>query len=487
VRFSICFVTAELAPHAKAGGLADVSAALTRLLHLRGHRLIVCLPLYAALSRRGLELEPVEALADLAMRLGQHEFRYSVLRGRRGAGLPDLMLVDCPALFDRPGVYGSGADEHLRFLLLSRAALESCRLLGFAPDVIHCHDWHTALVPLYLKKLFAAEPVLARARTVLTIHNLGYQGVLPLASADELGLGHAVAALDAREAAEGRINLLRQGLIDADVVSTVSPTYAREICTPEQGMGLDDVLRARGDPVVGILNGVDVKEWDPRHDSHLPFHYSATDLSGKAQMRAALCGLLGLEDDPGRPLVGMVTRLVWQKGIDLTFEVLPDMLARRELSLAVLGSGDADYEAFFRRLAEAHPGLVAFRAGHEEELAHWIEAGCDAFLMPSRYEPCGLNQMYSMLYGTVPVVRRTGGLADSVHHFDPASGTGNGIVFNDPDAAALRWAIGRMGELFADRRAWGRLMANGMAEDFGWDGPADRYLEVYARAVTAPR
>ncbi len=432
-------------------------------------------------------LEPIDGLRDLEMAFGADRYRYSVSRARRGDALPDLLLVDCPALFDRPGLYGSGPDEHLRFLLLSRAALEACGPLGIRPDIVHCHDWHTALLPLYLKTTYAHDPALAGARSVLTIHNLGYQGVIGHAEAGRLGLGTGAARLDAREAAEGRINLLRQGLIDADIVSTVSPTYAREICTPGLGMGLEGVLRERGDEVIGILNGVDVDAWDPARDAWLPHRYSAADLAGKARMREALCNRLGLDCDPARPVVGMVTRLVWQKGVDLLFDVLPAMLERRDLSLAVLGSGDPAYEAALRRLAADYPGQVAFRGGHDEELAHWIEAGADAFLMPSRYEPCGLNQMYSMRYGTVPVVRHTGGLADSVQHFDRTTGEGTGIVFNDADGEAVGWALGHMCELFADRAAWRRMMTNGMAQDFSWDRPVDRYVELYARAAAVAR
>jgi starch synthase len=484
--FSVCFVTAELAPQAKVGGLADVAAALTRLLHDLGHRVLPFLPLYADLDRDGVTMEPIEGLEELELAFGPHRYVYRVLRGRRRPGLPDLMLVDCPALFARPGFYGDAPDEHLRFLLLCRASLETCHRLQFSPDIVHCHDWHTALLPLYLKLARRTEPLFERARSLLTIHNLGYQGVLPATAADELGLGTAVGMLDAGQLCQGRINLLGQGLRDADMVSTVSPTYAKEICTPEQGMGLDGVLRARGEPVAGILNGVDAREWDPATDRYLPWHFSAEDLSGKTRMRTALCERLGLDPDAGRPLVGIVTRLAWQKGIDLLFDVLPAAVARGELALAVLGSGERECEEFFSRLASAHPRALAFRQGHDEELAHWIEAGCDAFLMPSRYEPCGLNQMYSLRYGTVPIVRRTGGLADSVRHYDAGSGEGTGIVFNDADAGAVRWALSRACELYANSSHWSRLVANGMAEDFSWDRQFERYLELYAAALRKP-
>jgi len=320
---------------------------------------------------------------------------------------------------------------------------------------------------------------------VLTIHNLGYQGVLPASAAHELGLGGAASRLDHDELSAGRINLLRQGLIDADVVSTVSPTYAREITTPEQGMGLDQVLRERPGGVVGILNGIDVDEWNPATDAYIPHRYGPGDLRGKREMRRALCDRLGLDDAPGRPVVGMVSRLTWQKGIDLLFDVLPRELGEGRIALAALGSGDPAFEEFFTGLARSHPRLAAYRQTQDEELAHWIEAGSDAFLMPSRYEPCGLNQMYSLRYGTVPIVRRTGGLADSVAAFDPATGAGTGIVFDDADPDAVRWALGRTRELYGNAAAWRRLVANGMAVDLSWSGRFEPYLELYARAVAA--
>ncbi len=483
---AVCFVTAELAPLVKAGGLGDVAAALTGLLHRGGHRVLPVLPLYSGLARQGLTVEAIDGLADLALQFGPHRFGYSVLRARRGGGLPDVMLVDCPPLFDRPGVYGSADDEHLRFLLLARAALETCQRLGFAPDILHCHDWHTALLPLYLRTVYAWDRLFTATRSVLTIHNLGYQGILPATAAAELGLGDAVRELDARELAGGRINLLGQGIRDADAVSTVSPGYAREICTPEYGMQLDGILRARGEPVTGILNGVDYALWDPATDRLIPHRYSAHDFAGKARMRAALAARLGLTASRA-PLIGMVTRLAWHKGIELLFDVLPEALASGRMSVAVLGQGEPRYEKFFAGLAAAHPGRAAFVRGHDEPLAHWIEAGSDAFLMPSLYEPCGLNQMYSLRYGTVPIVRRTGGLADSVERFDAASGAGNGIVFDEATPAAVRAALEEAATLFANPRDWRRAIANGMAVDHSWEGRFSQYVDLYGRVARRPR
>lgn len=483
MKYAVCFVTAELAPLAKAGGLGDVAAALTKLLHRDGHRVLPFLPFYSGLDRRSIAMETVDGLSGLELQFGPHRFRYSVVRARRGDELPDVMLVDCPPLFGRPGVYGSADDEHLRFLLLARAALETCQRLGFAPDIVHCHDWHTALLPLYLKTVYAWDRLFAGTRSVLTIHNLGYQGILPATAAAELGLGDAVRELDASELAGGRINLLGQGIRDADAVSTVSPSYAREICTPEHGMELDRVLRARGEPVTGILNGVDYELWDPATDRLIPHHYSADDFAGKVKMRAALAARLGLTAGPA-PLIGMVTRLAWQKGIELLLDVLPDALAAGRLSLAVLGTGEPRYEEFFAALAKAHPGRAAFARGYDEPLAHWIEAGSDAFLMPSLYEPCGLNQMYSLRYGTVPIVRHTGGLADSVTRFDAAGGVGTGIVFEEAAPAAVRAALETVATLYADPPTWRRMISNGMAVDHSWEGRFSQYLALYGRVVS---
>jgi starch synthase len=319
---------------------------------------------------------------------------------------------------------------------------------------------------------------------VLTIHNIGYQGIIPAAAAEDIGLGAERSRLDAEDLAHGIINPLKAGIKFADAVTTVSPTYAREICHPPAGMGLEGALRARPDQVIGILNGVDYREWDPRHDAYLTVHYSALDLAGKAVNKRRLLAATHLEIAPQTPLIGMVTRLASQKGIDLLIDALPLALEERDFGLVVLGSGDERYATFFESLARRFAGRVAFRSGHDEPLAHLIEAGGDMFLMPSYYEPCGLNQLYSLRYGTIPIVRRTGGLADSVRHFDPATGTGTGCVFNDYDAPAVRWALNTALDWFADEEAWERLMQNAMQEDFSWERQILLYEEVF-RAVIA--
>jgi starch synthase len=475
----ICLVTAELAPLAKTGGLADVCAALARFFHASGHDVRVLMPRYASIDLSSLDVVAVDYLQDVPVRLGGAEATWSLdTVVLPGSNLP-IYLLRCPALYERAGIYTLDPDEYQRFGLLSRAAIEMCQRMAFAPDIFHCHDWHAALAPLYLKSIYAWDRLFARTRSVLTLHNIGYQGVFPSHVLGDLGLHVAAHDFPSDDLAHGRINFLKTGIVHAHVLTTVSPTYAEEIQGDELGMGLQHLLRARRDSLTGILNGVDYGEWDPASDPRIPQRYTSADLRGKTTCKRALIQELGLEPAPGRPLAGMVSRLVAQKGLDLVRAVVPDLLRERDFSLAVLGSGEAQYEDFFHWLAQAFRGRVAFRRGYDEALAHRIEAGSDMFLMPSRYEPCGLNQMYSLRYGSVPIVRATGGLADSVQPFDPASGAGTGIVFRDYTAEGLRWALSHALDLYADRRTWLRLVRNGMAQDFSWERQGQRYVDLF--------
>lgn len=468
-------------PYAKTGGLADVAGALVRHLRLLGHEVHAFMPLYSAVRAAHPELRAHREVEGLPITIGRTEYRFSL----RTAAFPgtDLAMhfIDCPELYDRASFYTNDPDEHRRFLLFVRATLETCRILRIAPDIFHCNDWHTAFLPLYLKTLYAADPLLGMARSILTVHNIGYQGVFASTAAADLGLDAPASWLDAGDLAHGVINSLKTGLKLADRVTTVSPTYAREITEGPLGMGMQATLRARNDSVVGILNGVDYHEWDPRHDPYLQVHFEPQDLRGKRTNKEQLMAAAGLDLSSSQPLIGMVTRLAEQKGIDLLGDALPDMLQVRDFGLMVLGSGDPKYVAFFEDLARRFPRRVAFRAGYDESFAHLIEAGSDIFLMPSRYEPCGLNQMYSLRYGTVPIVRRTGGLADSVQHFDATTGTGTGIMFNDYNVPAVSWAINAALDLYQQKGAWRRLVQNGMAQDFSWNRQVQHYLDAYQR------
>jgi starch synthase len=477
---TVCVLSSEILPYAKTGGLADVVGALVRNLRRLGHRVYAFMPLYAPVRTAHPELQPVKEVEDVPLAVGDAEYRYTLQTATLPGTDVAMNFIDCPALYGRAQFYTADPDEHRRFVVFTRAALETCRRLGLAPDIFHCNDWHTAFLPLYLKA-HGADNRLAQARSVLTIHNIGYQGVMPAAAAADLGLREPQSWLDADDWAHGMINPLKTGIRFADAVTTVSPTYAREICDGPQGMGMQATLRARGDAVTGILNGVDYDDWDPRHDPHLTTHFGPRDLHGKRTNKEQLIAATGLEMAPSRPLIGMVTRLAEQKGIDLLFDVLPAMLQERDFGLIVLGSGEERYAAFFDSLAQRFATRVAFRNGYQESLAHLIEAGSDIFLMPSRYEPCGLNQMYSLRYGTIPIVRNTGGLADSVQHFDPVRGTGTGCVFNDYDPPAVRWAIGTTLDWYGMPQSWFTLQQNAMAQDFSWSRQIVPYDALYRR------
>jgi starch synthase len=479
----ICFMTAEMAPFAKTGGLADVSGALVKYLHSGGHDIRLFMPSYSAIKRDHLAIYPVEFLQDVPVQIGPERVTFSIETAQLPGTRAFVYLVNCPEYFHRNSLYTQDWDDYRRFLLLTHATFMSCQRMGFSPTVLHCNDWHTAMAPLWLRAVYGWDKLFQNTKSVLTIHNIGYQGLVGADKAGELLPGASPGMLHQDDLRAGHINMLRTGAIYADLVTTVSPTYAREIQTSEYGMGLEDTLRQRAGSLVGILNGVDYEEWDPRNDHFLPRRYGANQLGIKAGLKDELQQRMGLKGAERQPLIGMVSRLATQKGFDLLFEALPKLLDNNDFSLAILGSGEKNYEDFFGSLQHNYPGRVAFHRGYSEELAHWIEAGSDMFLMPSRYEPCGLNQMYSLRYGTVPIVRRTGGLADSVQHFDTATGQGTGILFNDYTADAVTWALGLALDLYQQKGAWRRLVQNGMAQDFSWNRQIKLYLEQYERLV----
>ncbi len=478
----ILLACSEMTPLAKTGGLADVTAALSAYFDSAGHDVRILIPFYASLDLAGLEIEIVPELQELELKLGGRSIHYWIVRASYDGSGPGIHLLQCPELFGGEELY-SGPDEHLRFVLLSIAAIEMCQRLNFTPDIFHCHDWHTALIPVYLKTLYAWDQKFGKSRTVLTIHNIGYQGVFGADLLHEMGLAESSDLLDQEDLYDGRVNFLKSGVMHADLLTTVSPTYSREILGPEYGMGLEHHLGARHGSVVGILNGVDYGEWNPESDPLIPFPYSADDLTGKEKNKQALMEEMGLDYVFDQPLAGIVSRLTYQKGIDLVQQALPELLGAREFGVVVLGSGEEEHERFFHWLQAEYPGRVSFYEGFNNQLAHRIEAGCDLFLMPSRYEPCGLNQMYSLRYGTVPVVRATGGLADSVQHFDPRSGTGTGVVFHDYDANGLRWALSTALDFYAHKNAWRRLVFNGMQKNYSWEEQGRIYVERFRRLV----
>lgn len=477
----VLFVSSEVAPFSKTGGLADVSGALPAAVGRLGLEVRVMTPFYRCVRDGSW---PVAPAGEVAVELAGVPQPVRVLEGALPGG-PPTWFVDHPHSFDRPGLYGEGGrdypDNLERFALFCRATLEWVRASSWVPDVVHCNDWQAALVPVYLR--VSGEPLWSGVASLLTVHNLAYQGLFPADRYPLLGLPPELYSPRYLEF-WGQVNLLKGGLVFADVLNTVSETYAREIQTPELGCGLDGVLRERAGDLYGILNGVDYSVWDPRNDPYLPARYGPADLSGKATCKAALQREVGLHQVADVPLFGMVSRLVEQKGVDLLAACV-DRFPASGAQLVVLGTGDPRHEARLRDAGGRYPGWVAVRIGFDERLAHWIEAGCDAFLMPSRYEPSGLNQLYSLRYGTVPVVRRTGGLADSVVDATPeavARGEATGFVFDEYTPEAFWAAVERALAAYRDRDLWDRLVRAGMAQDFSWDRAARRYVDLYRLA-----
>jgi starch synthase len=462
----ILMVASEAAPFAKTGGLADVLGSLPPALARLGNEVAVVIPRYRSVP-------PAEAILTLPIRVGPNAFQIAIQETvRHGVR---YLFVDCPRLYDRAGIYGEAGgdypDNHIRFAALSQAAIGVARGL-FRPHVFHAHDWQAGLLPVYLRENLALDPTFSGVRCVFTIHNLGYTGDFPAARVAEIGLPRALFHSEGLEFF-GQLSFLKAGIVWADAVNTVSPTYAREIQTPEFGFRMDGLLRSRAAKLSGILNGVDYEEWNPETDKRLPARYSAADLAGKRVCKAELLGEMDLPIDLDRPVIGIVSRFAEQKGMDLVTAVASAVDSPLEkASLVVLGSGDRGLEAAFRELAIAYPGRVAARIGYDENMAHLIEAGSDMFLMPSRYEPCGLNQIYSLRYGTVPVVRATGGLQDTVD-------SQTGFKFKGLSAGELAQAIAAALEAFKDRPSWVARMRRGMAKDFSWDASAKEYQRLY--------
>jgi starch synthase len=467
----LLMVASEFAPLAKTGGLADAVTGLCGALAARGHDVRVLLPRYAHLADESAAA-PVAA-GDAA------RFYAAEPAVRDAKKAPRVYLLDLGPL-TADAIYTGDERDGARFLALAAAALELGPALDWEPDVLHCHDWHAALTPV-LQRGRAAQ---SRRPTVLTLHNIGYQGVFADTVAAAAGHPELPSAFTADAHRGGTLNYLRAGVRAADAITTVSPTYAQEIRTSAYGMGLEDLLAARSADLVGILNGVDYETWSPEVDPYLTHHhYDAANLTPKYRLKGELCGQLGLLPDQNAPLIGVVSRLVEQKGIDLVTTALPTLLAETRINFACLGSGDPALCTSLELLARQHPRRVAFLNRYDERLAHAIFAGSDIALIPSRYEPCGLTQMYALRYGTIPVVRATGGLADTIQHFDPRTGAGNGSVFRDADPSGLLWGIRCALAWFDEPAAWSRLIGNAMAADFSWRKQVRPYETLYRRLL----
>jgi starch synthase len=462
----ILFVASEGLPFSKTGGLADVVEALPKALVASGHEVAVVLPRY-----RGTRANAT-VVRGLAVPGGSSARLVTIVEGGLQHGVR-YFFVDDPEYFDREQLYGTAGgdypDNAERFAEFSRACIELARSI-WVPEVIHCHDWQSALVPVLLRTVYAADPVVRDLPVVFTIHNMGYQGLFPKEILAKTGLPDLLFRTDALEY-YGQVNYLKGGLLFSDYLTTVSRKYAEEIRTAEYGCGLEGVVQGRAGRLKGILNGVDYAVWSPEDDALIAARYSASEMAGKRTCKKDLLAQFELpEENLSRPLAGIVSRFADQKGFDLLAEVAGDLLGE-DLAIVALGTGEAKYERMFRDLAQRFPARLAVKIAYDNTLAHKIEAGADLFLMPSRYEPCGLNQIYSLRYGTVPVVRATGGLDDTIEPFDPASGSGTGFKFEQYTGGALLSAV--------------RLQINGMAKDFSWQASAAEYARLYEEARRA--
>ncbi|HXJ16118.1 MAG TPA: glycogen synthase GlgA [Candidatus Polarisedimenticolia bacterium] len=484
VQMKILFVSSEGLPYSKTGGLADVVESLPRELREAGQEVAVLLPRY-----RGNKITST-LVSSVTVALGDTLRFPAIVQGPSVGGVR-YFFVDDPEFFDRDQLYGDKTgdypDNAERFAEFCRVAIEFAKRV-WLPDVIHCHDWQSALVPVLLRTQHASDPVVRSLPVVLTIHNLAFHGSFPEAVLRRIGLPESLFTINGLEF-YGKVNFLKGGLIFADYLTTVSRRYAKEIQTPEYGAGLDGVIRNRADRLIGILNGVDYATWSPEADTFIAQNYSVHNLDGKKACKKELLALLRLpEENMGRPLIGIVSRFADQKGFDLIAEIAGDLM-KENVVLVALGTGQPQYEKLFQNLAEKYPARVGVKIGYDNALAHKIEAGADMFLMPSRFEPCGLNQIYSLRYGTVPIVRATGGLDDTIQSFAPKTQRGTGFKFDEYDGKALLGCIRAALKTYRDPKAWHAVQVNGMAKDFSWKASAAAYVTLYeaARRSRIPR
>ncbi|WP_224984652.1 glycogen synthase GlgA [Geomonas agri] len=485
MRLNILITASEAVPFAKEGGLADVVGALPKYLQARGHDVRVVMPRYYKVDRERYQLRQLPGVLVVPMGIIGNMY-CGVYQGTMPGSSVSIYFLEHQDFYGRDSLYERDNQGYLdndnRFIFLSKASLELCKMLQFTPDVVHAHDWHTAAVPMLMNTWYRHDYHLSQAASLLTIHNMQHQGSFYEGAMDVLGIGwHHFTFLELEM--DNQVNLLKGGIYHATMLNTVSEGYAREIQTPEYGWGLEGVVRERSGVLSGILNGVDYHEWNPEEDRLLPANYSANDLSGKAICKKELQRALGLPQREDVPLIGMVSRLVKQKGIDILAQALPRLL-ELDIQLVLLGAGEPWAHFYFGGVAADRPDRFACRIGYDNSLAHRIEAGCDFFLMPSAFEPCGLNQMYSMRYGTLPIVRATGGLDDSVENFDATRRTGDGFKFWNLDAGALFDTVGwAVHTWYHDPEAIAALRKNAMAKRFTWENAAEKYELLYLEGM----
>jgi starch synthase len=484
----ILYIAPEIVPFAKTGGLADVAGTLPPAIARFGHEVKVVMPKYAQVEAERWELK---VRADFAVRLGSRTIPFTLWAGQLPGSPVEALFLANDCLFDRPGLYQEDGEDYpdnlRRFSAFSRAVLEIPKQLNWYPDVLHVNDWQTALIAAYLKADFAGDAHYKKTGTVFTIHNLAYGGLFPASEFHALGLPPEYFMPNTLEF-YNQVSLIKAGLVFAGILNTVSPTHSREIQTPEYGLGLEGVLQARQQDLYGVINGADYQQWDPAHDPHLPKQYNAQDLSGKRICKRALQKFCGFPLK-SVPLIGIISRLTPQKGVDLILEALGELM-QLDLQIVLLGVGDPDIEQNLEKAARQFPEKLSVHLTFDESLAHRIEAGADIFLMPSKYEPCGLNQLYSLRYGTIPVARKTGGLADTITDAIPsnlASGSATGFLFEPANGHAFLNTVRLALYLYKDRGLWAKMVQAAMAADFSWDRSAREYLKLYEHAVKKTR
>ena len=475
---NVIYAASEAKPYAQTGGLADVAGALPAALKRLGAKVSVFLPYYREVALSGALVRKTGL--DVTVRIGGMNVTATVLKSR--AGGVDFYFLKCDEYYDRSYLYNTPAKDYFdnldRFAFFSRATLEAVIALKIRPGVIHCNDWQTGLIPVYLKSKYKRNRFLKNVPTLFTVHNTAYQGAFSGRYLKRLGLSARSFGTVGAEF-RGHVNLLKAGVANSEIITTVSEGYSREIQRAEYGYGLQRLFRERREDLFGVLNGADYKEWDPASDEFIPALFSIKDMSGKRVCRRGLLKEFGLKLSSDTPVVGIVSRLAWQKGFDIISRAMAKIM-KLDIGMVILGTGEKRYQNLLKRLEKRYPDKLAVRIDFDNALAHMIEAGADIFLMPSRYEPCGLNQIYSLKYGTIPVVRATGGLDDTVR--DYSAGTGTGFKFTEYSAKALTAKLTTAVELFGDRGAWEALMARAMREDFSWRRSAERYIELYRLA-----
>jgi len=481
----IAIVSSECVPYAKTGGLGDVVGSLPKALEKLGCEVKVFLPKYLFIDESKYGLRYNWNVGEMPIRVSGIIRSVHLHQAKLPNSNVEVNFIDCPQYYNRGRIYTNDWDEDERFILLSKGVIETCQRLNWAPDVIQCNDWQTGLIPLYIKDNYNWDRMFDKTSTVFTIHNIGYQGRFGKDTLFKAEINPNFYYPQGPVEFENSVSFMKTGIVFSDLINTVSIKYSHEILKPEFGAGLDKILSSRKSDVYGILNGVDYEEWNPETDKYLPYKYSSKDLSGKKSNKKFLMEHFSLPFDENRPLIGMISRLVPQKGFDIFADAVKDLMTLNAQWI-LLGSGEYRYEEFFRQLSNHNQGKFASYIGYNNELAHLIEAGSDIFVMPSRYEPCGLNQIYSLKYGTVPVVRKTGGLADTVKDWDEENSWGfdhgTGFSFYDYSGYALFKSVERAVNTFANKKVWNKIQQNGMKLDFSWEKSAEKYLELYKLA-----